>query len=141
MIHKEVLAHDLATTGDTIFYRDICLAILCHTSIPYITMLNQWLGLTGRATINGEAILDWDDIVDESPLHDPYGEFFLRASTKPVGGSHQWTIKTVTAPGNHSDSFIQRYRVSITNNVCIYLYMILMSLILAAKRRQPPLLC
>lgn len=112
MIHKEVLAQDLATTGDTIFYRDICLAILCHASIPYITMLNQWLGLTGRAVINGEPILDWDDIVDESPLHDPYGEFFLRASTKPVGGSHQWTIKTVTAPGNHSDSFIRRYRVS-----------------------------
>ncbi|KAI9253896.1 gamma-tubulin complex component protein [Phascolomyces articulosus] len=77
MIWNEIIPLDFAVTGATAFYRDLCLGILCHTSIPYLTMLSEWLGLSNKSLITDPAFTDWHDLVDESPIRDPYQEFFL----------------------------------------------------------------
>lgn len=52
------------------------LPILFHTSAPYLEMLNRWLGLSKRsATTDCEAA--WMEVLDDCPLRDPYGEFFI----------------------------------------------------------------
>ncbi|KAI8142830.1 Spc98 family-domain-containing protein [Fennellomyces sp. T-0311] len=77
ILHMEIAPFDYAAVGNSAFYRDISLGILCHTSIPYLSMLSEWVGLSSKSLITDPAFADWKDLVDESPVRDPYGEFFL----------------------------------------------------------------
>ncbi|KAI7847208.1 Spc98 family-domain-containing protein [Circinella umbellata] len=85
MIRNEITPLDFALSGSLAFYRDVCLGLLRHTSIPYLTMLSQWLGLSNKKVLltddndndDDPIFHDWKDIMDEAPLRDPYQEFFL----------------------------------------------------------------
>ena len=94
MLYKEISPFDYAAVGNSAFYRDICLGILCHTSIPYLSMLSEWVGLSSKTLISDPAFADWKDIVDESPVRDPYDEFFLKATNQS------------------KEALVNRYRVS-----------------------------
>ncbi|KAI9032543.1 Spc98 family-domain-containing protein [Phycomyces nitens] len=70
LLANEVQAFDFSTEGNSALYKDICLALLCETSRPYLDILSQWLGL----------IADAEDIWavgQDVSLWDPYNEFFI----------------------------------------------------------------
>lgn len=60
LLHAEIKQYDLAQSGNHALYRDICLSLLCYTSVPYTSILSKWLGL------DSSGVLD-----------DPYQEFFI----------------------------------------------------------------
>jgi hypothetical protein len=61
LLQEEITKFDLALSGNSALYRDICLALLSYTSIPYLNMLSCWLRLSPS---------------DEND-QDPYQEFFI----------------------------------------------------------------
>ncbi|KAI7904572.1 Spc98 family-domain-containing protein [Cokeromyces recurvatus] len=66
LLYDEIKRIDLSFNGHLALYRDICLAILAHTSIPYLTMLSKWLYLCQSTGEN----------------KDPYHEFFIDINSK-----------------------------------------------------------
>ncbi|KAG2234739.1 Spc98 family-domain-containing protein [Thamnidium elegans] len=60
LLYAEIKQYDLAQSGNYALYRDICLSMLCYTSVPYTSILSKWLGL------DSSGVLD-----------DPYQEFFV----------------------------------------------------------------
>ncbi|KAG0179588.1 hypothetical protein DFQ29_001907 [Apophysomyces sp. BC1021] len=90
MLHDEIQAFDFSEHGNSGFYRDICVAILCHTSTPYLDMLSQWLGLR-------EPVSEWIN-VNYLYLQDPYDEFFIHDT------------KTLTT--TRSAAFLENYSLS-----------------------------
>lgn len=60
LLHAELQRFDLAQSGNHALYRDICLSMLCYTSVPYASILSKWLGLDSCGV-----------------LDDPYQEFFI----------------------------------------------------------------
>lgn len=64
LLQEEITKFDLALSGNSALYRDICLAMLSYTSVPYLNMLSCWLRLSRS---------DDNDDYDE----DPYQEFFI----------------------------------------------------------------
>jgi hypothetical protein len=63
MLYVEIQQFDLLQTGNHALYRDICLAMLRYTSVPYLTMLSRWLGL--------------DSDYNSGVLDDPCNEFYI----------------------------------------------------------------
>ncbi|KAL0089916.1 Spc98 family-domain-containing protein [Phycomyces blakesleeanus] len=70
LLANEVKTFDFSTQGNSALYKDICLALLCETSRPYLDILSRWLGLmeeTGDSWAVGQEVFLWD----------PYNEFFV----------------------------------------------------------------
>jgi hypothetical protein len=62
LLQQEIIRFDLALSGNSALYRDICLAMLSYTSVPYLNMLSCWLRLSCS---------------DDEHNQDPYQEFFI----------------------------------------------------------------
>ncbi|GAA5801842.1 hypothetical protein HPULCUR_007297 [Helicostylum pulchrum] len=65
LLYAEIKQYDLAQSGNHALYRDICLSMLCYTSVPYTSILSKWLGLDSSGV-----------------LEDPYQEFFIMMHNK-----------------------------------------------------------
>ncbi|ORZ02411.1 Spc98 family-domain-containing protein [Syncephalastrum racemosum] len=69
LLYNETQSYDWAVAGIPVFYRDTCLTLFCQSSMPYLDMLSQWIGLDA----NPNRTLDASD-----PFLDPHLEFFVR---------------------------------------------------------------
>ncbi|KAI8373225.1 gamma-tubulin complex component protein [Radiomyces spectabilis] len=82
LLYDEIQTFDFDSSGSSSFYKEICLALLCHTSVPFFRMLNQWLGLEHHQA--GDRLLSG---LEYSPLIDPFEEFFIEDTIHPFAGA------------------------------------------------------
>ncbi|KAI7870637.1 Spc98 family-domain-containing protein [Spinellus fusiger] len=82
LLANEVKSFEFSSQGNSVLYKQICLAMLCETSRPYMDILSRWLGLSVPMS-------EQDPWMTCGSLghRDPYHEFFVN-DKKAFNGSY-----------------------------------------------------